>query len=70
MKLRMGVVRIQNEALTSEMILAMDEIAERNWRNGSDREMVEGTMAATLLEYGAALRGEELQTTRVEGNTR
>ena len=69
MKLRMGVIRIQNEALTSEIVLAVDEVAEREWRNGSDRDkrMMEGTMVAMLVEYGAALRGEELQMVRVEG---
>ena len=68
-KLRMGVVRIQNEALTSDIVLAIDEVAEREWRNSSNLEkrMVEGTMCAMLLEYGAALRGEELQMARVEG---
>ena len=68
-KLRMGEIRVQNEALTSEMILAIDEIAEREWRNGSDtrKRLIEGTMCAMLLEYGAALRGEELQMVRVEG---
>ena len=70
-KLRMGVVRIQkqNEALTSDIVLAIDEVAEREWRNSSnlDKRMVEGTMCAMLVEYGAALRGEELQMVRVEG---
>ena len=36
MKLRMGVVRFYDEALTSQMVLALDDIIEGEWLRSTD----------------------------------
>ena len=63
MKLRMGVVRFQNKALTSQMVLAMEDILEGKWQrtnNPERRESIEELMSFVLISFGAGLRGEEI----------
>jgi hypothetical protein len=61
-RIRMGVVRRQNEALTSELVLRMCSIAEGEWRaaqNPAKQINVEDTVCFMLLGFGAGPRGEE-----------
>ena len=69
-RLRMGMVRRQNEALTSELLLAMHRVAEEEWngaRTPGVREELEEVMAFMLIGFGAGLRGEEVPLTSMEG---
>ena len=61
--LRMGVERHQNEALTLEIVLALDRVAEVRWAEAqreTEREKIEEVMTYTLCAFGAGLRGEEV----------
>ena len=63
LKLRTGVERRQNEALTSDMVNALDEIATRRWNETSDeaeRERIEELMCYILIGFTCGLRGEEV----------
>ena len=69
-RLRMGMVRRQNEALTSELVLAMHRVAEEEWqgaRSQATRENLEEVMAFMLIGFGSGLRGEEVPLTSLEG---
>jgi hypothetical protein len=69
-RLRMGMVRQQNEALTSVLVLGMCRVAEGDWKNavGTDRQVeIEDTVCFTLLAFGAGLRGEEVPLVDLEG---
>ena len=69
-KLRMGVERRQNEALTSEIVLSMDRIVETRWQaaqSETERERLEEVMCYTLCEFGAGLRGEEVPLISLKG---
>ena len=69
-RLRMGMIRYQNEALTSDMVLAICNLAERDWTEATDeseKERIEETVAFMLLGFGAALRGEEVPLVTVDG---
>ena len=66
----MGMVRKQNEALTSLMALAVCEVAESRWQQSSDeetREDLEDTVCFMLAAMGAGLRGEEVPLLSLEG---
>jgi hypothetical protein len=68
--LRMGMVRRQNKALTSELVLMMCSIAEGEWRaaqNPVRQSDVEDTVCFMLLGFGAGLRGEEVPLVNLEG---
>ena len=69
-RLRMGMVRKQNEALTSLLALAVCEVAESRWQLSSDeetRENLEDTVCFMLVAMGAGLRGEEVPLLSMEG---
>ena len=60
-RLRMGMIRRQNEALTSAMVLAMCRRAEADWRTAQSAErriQVEDTVCFMLLGFGSGLRGK------------
>ena len=62
-KLKMGVVRFHNEAPTSKMVLALDDIPEKEWyrpNNNTRWEMIEELMSFVLIGFGAGLREEEI----------
>ena len=62
-KLRMGLVWFRNEALTSEMVLALDDILEKEWHmpiSNSQQEMIEELMSFVLVGFRVGLRGEEI----------
>ncbi len=68
--LRMGMVRRQNEALTSELVLSMFSTEEGEWRaaqNPARQIDVEDTVCFMLLGFGAGLRGEEVPLVNLEG---
>lgn len=70
MKLRTGVVRYHNEALTSKMILALDDMLEMEWHgctHVSQREAIEEFMSFVLIGFGAGLRGEEIPLVSMNG---
>ncbi len=69
-RLRMGMVRRQNEALTSILVLGMCRVAEGDWRSavGTDRQVeIEDMVCFMLLAFGAGLRGEEVPLVDLEG---
>ena len=69
-KLRMGVVRRQNEALTATMVLAIVNLAELDWnRSGCEieRKEIEEVVTFMLLSFCAALRGEEVPLVEIGG---
>ena len=60
MKLMMEVVPFQNKALTSQMVLAMEDILEGQWLRSNDlerRESVEELMSFILISFGAGYEG-------------
>ena len=69
-RLRMGMVRKQNEALTSLLARAVCEVAESRWQLSSDeetRENLEDTVCFMLVAMGAGLRGQEVPLLSMEG---
>ena len=53
-KLQMGQIRKQNEALTLDIIHALDHVAEEEWNLAEtelDRKMVEDLMSFVLIEF-------------------
>jgi len=69
-KLRMGVIRRQNEALTVKVVLAVCELAEEDWARSSEaleRKEIEEFICFMLAEFCAALRGEEVPLIVLEG---
>jgi hypothetical protein len=68
-RLRMEMIRKQNEALTSLLALAVCEVAESKWHSSSDegtRENLEDTVCFMLAAMGAGLRGEEVPLLSME----
>jgi hypothetical protein len=66
----MGMIRMQNEALTSAMVLAMCRRAELDWRSAQStarRVEVEDVVCFMLLGFGSGLRGEEVPLVSLEG---
>jgi hypothetical protein len=68
----MGMVRRQNEALTSDLVLVLGicQVAEGNWGPavGTDRQVeIEDTVCFILLAFGAGLRGEEVPLVNLKG---
>lgn len=69
-KLRMGVIRKQNEAFTVRLLLALSELAEGDWQSSSDEQEkrdIEEMMVFALASFCAALRGEEVPLIVLEG---
>ncbi len=69
-RLRMGMVRRQNEALTSKLVLGVCSEAEKIWtRAHSDLERVEmeDAVCFMLIAFGTGLRGEEVPLVSLEG---
>ena len=55
----MRVVRFQNKPLTSEMVLALDHIPEKEWRRSNINvrcEMIEELMSFLLIRFGAVYK--------------
>lgn len=70
MKLRTGQIRKQNEALTTDVILACCEVAEAMWEeeeSEAEKEKLEELMCFILLSFGAVLRGEEVPLVSLKG---
>jgi hypothetical protein len=69
-RLRMGMVRRQNEALTSKLALGVCAEAEKIWtqaRTDHKRMEMEDAVCFMLLAFGAGLRGEEVPLVLLEG---
>ncbi|KAL7468881.1 hypothetical protein ACHAXS_009127 [Conticribra weissflogii] len=69
-KLRMGVIRRQNEALTPALIREICVMAEEDWlnmRHKRERKAIEEVVVFMLIEFGAALRGEEVPLVVMDG---
>jgi hypothetical protein len=68
--LRMGMIRKQNEALTSSLAMAVCEAAEARWKLATEegvKEELEDTICFMLAAFGAGLRGEEVPLMSMEG---
>jgi hypothetical protein len=68
--LRMGMVRIQNKALTSRLVLGICAEAERIWgttRTDTKRMEMDDAVCFMLIGFGAGLRGEEVPLVLLEG---
>jgi hypothetical protein len=62
-RMRMGMIRRQNEALTSTLAMAVCAEAETRWHSpigDNAREELEDTVVFMLAAFGAGLRGEEV----------
>jgi hypothetical protein len=69
-RLRMGMIRKQNEALTSNLVLAVCAKAEMKWSEAQEetvKEDVENTVVFMLVALGAGLRGKEVPLLSLEG---
>lgn len=69
-KTRMGVVKIQNEPVTSEIVHALDWIATEEWNAATSeeaRERLEDTMSYVLFGFCNGLRGEEVPLISLKG---
>ena len=69
-RLRMGVVRIQNEPLTAPIIHALDRLATQEWMSAKEeatRKELEDTMCFALFGYLNGLRGEEIPLVSLRG---
>ncbi len=66
----MGVIRKQNEALSSQQLLVLLEIAEARWRElpeGPEKKRLEEVAAFVCIGFSASLRGEEISLTSIQG---
>jgi hypothetical protein len=69
-KLRMGVTRRQQEALTANMVMAVIYVAEGDWQQTVDEEErkdIEEVVTFMLISFCGALRGEEVPLVAIEG---
>jgi hypothetical protein len=58
----MGMIRKQNEALSSALVLAVYEAAEARWNLAPEegaREELKDTICFMLAAFGAGLQGEK-----------
>lgn len=72
-KLRMGMIRRQNEALTATMVLTIVHMAERDWQVAEDpaeKKEIEEVICFMLIEFCAGLRGEEVPLIEISGLVR
>ena len=69
--LRMGMIRKQNEALTSDFTMAVSAAAEERWHTvgmvEEAKEALEDVICFMLAAFGAGLRGEEVPLLLLEG---
>ncbi len=69
-RLRMGMIRKQNEALSSALALAVCEAVETRWNSATEegaREELKDTICFMLAAFGAGLQGEEVPLLSMEG---
>ena len=69
-RLRMGMVRRQNEALTSNLVMGICAEADKLWaraRTDIKRLEMEDAVCFMLIAFGAGLRGEEVPLVSLEG---
>jgi hypothetical protein len=69
-QLRMGMIRKQNEALTSALALAVCEAAEARWNSATEeglKEELKDTICFMLAAFGAGLQGEEVPLLLMKG---
>jgi hypothetical protein len=69
-RLRMGMIRMQNEALTSKLALAVCKTTEFKWIETTEaraREELEDTVCFMLVAFTPGLRGEEVPLLSVQG---
>jgi len=69
-RMRMGMIRRQNEALTSALAMAVCAEAETRWHSpigDNAREELEDTVVFMLAAFGAGLRGEEVPLISLDG---
>ncbi len=69
-RMRMGMIRRQNEALTSALAIAVCAEAETRWHSpiGDDeREELEDTIVFMMAAFGAGLQGEEVPLISLDG---
>ena len=69
-KLRMGVTRRQQEALTANMVMAVIYVAEGDWQQTveeEERKDIEEVVTFMLISFCGALRGEEVPLVAIEG---
>jgi hypothetical protein len=69
-RLRMSMIRKQNEALSSALALAVCEAAETRWNSATEegaREELKDTICFMLVAFGAGLQGEEVPLLSMEG---
>ena len=62
-RLRMGMIKKQNEALTSVLAMAVCEAVEALWNLAMEegvKEELEDIICFMLVAFGAGLRGEEV----------
>ena len=70
MKRRMGVVRKQDEALSSAQMLALQEVGDWLWQRAADdreRKEIANIMACVVVGFCASLRGEEIPWISMKG---
>ena len=70
MKRRMGVVRKQDEALSSAQVLALTEVGEWLWQRAKDdveRKEIANVIACVVIGFVASLRGEEIPWISMKG---
>ena len=69
-RMRMGMIRRQNKALTSALAMAVCAEAETRWHSpigDNAREELEDTFFFMLAAFGAGLRGEEVPLISLDG---
>ena len=69
-KRRMGVMRKQDEALTSEQVKALQELGEHMWERADgaeEKRKVANVMAFVVIGFVASLRGEEVPLVSIKG---
>ena len=69
-KRRMGVIRKQDEALTSLQVLALEEVGEFLWERAADdseRKEIASVLAFVVVGFCASLRGEEIPLVSMRG---
>jgi hypothetical protein len=69
-RLRMGMVRIQNKALTLKLVLGICAEVEQIWgmaRSDTKRMEMEDMVCFMLIRFGAGLQGEEVPLVSLEG---
>ena len=67
---RMGMQRKQNEPLTMAVMLAILDMAEKDWQKSTsqaERKEVEETMCYMIIGFMLSLRGEEVPMTDLKG---